>query len=377
MPNPHLASNYSQYNECLAAVKALDSRLRLTQADTTSIRTCVQSLLDYFRSGGVAGSGAAGSLRASPEPEERAEAGADFHGATALHGQIGLLKRNLDIDPAAEHALSSASPSAHTARSHPSPSSLLTTAAGDRVQNGTGAVGVLPDRSLRLLQNHISIGRHKLPFPNPVEYTQYIDFFFNDVNACHPCVNENDFRLRSQPLVHRRGFEHVDLEFLALNYIIFALIDALLDGTPVVAPNTGSEKMPGWNWFAAAERLIGRRKTRGRASLTLIQILIFESLYHIHIDRQSDAYAVSGIACRLSIKLGLHQRHRGTPHEPLDGYTAHMRQRIFWTLYFLERRTAINCGWPYQLRDSDIDIDEPDWLNDQARDFDFWAGHAD
>lgn len=44
-----------------------------------------------------------------------------------------------------------------------------------------------------------------------------------------------------------------------------------------------------------------------------------------------------------------------------------MRQRLFWTVYFVDRRISLSCGRPYGLRDSDIDVDEPAWVDDKVR----------
>ncbi|KAL1853090.1 hypothetical protein VTK73DRAFT_9106 [Phialemonium thermophilum] len=43
-----------------------------------------------------------------------------------------------------------------------------------------------------------------------------------------------------------------------------------------------------------------------------------------------------------------------------------MRQRLFWTVYFLDRRISLSCGRPYAIRDSDVDVDLPAWIDDKA-----------
>lgn len=85
----------------------------------------------------------------------------------------------------------------------------------------------------------------------------------------------------------------------------------------------------------------------------------------MHTDMPNAAYNVAGLACRASFQFGLHQQSFwGDDCSP---YLAHMRQRLFWTVYFIDRRISLSCGRPYAIRDSDIDLDEPEWVDDKVR----------
>jgi hypothetical protein len=80
----------------------------------------------------------------------------------------------------------------------------------------------------------------------------------------------------------------------------------------------------------------------------------------MHVDKPSAAYNDIGLACRLCFQLGLHRRVDSTP------YWTHMRQRILWTVYLLDRRISLSCGRPYTMRDQEIDLDEPIWAKDEV-----------
>jgi len=206
----------------------------------------------------------------------------------------------------------------------------------------------------------LRVGSRFLPFPSPRDYSEYIDFFFEDINPCHSCVNEAAFRQSNKKLrrcIFARGD---DICFLALNYIIFACADILRNVEPVQQPLP----CPGWNWFLAADSLLGKRKLSGQADLCLIQFLIYEAFYLMHADKSSAAYNAIGIACRLSFQFGLHNQPRWD--QRCDPFSIHMRQRVFWTVYFVDRRIALSCGRPYGIRDSDIRVEKPAWLHDKA-----------
>ncbi len=118
----------------------------------------------------------------------------------------------------------------------------------------------------------IRVGNRTLAFPLPSDYSKYLDYFFKDVNASHSCVNESDFRRRSDKLLLSSSVDIGDICFLALNYIIFACCDIL----PAVVTVTDRKRLPGWQWFLTADELVGRRKMGGHGDLTLLQFLIFE-----------------------------------------------------------------------------------------------------
>ncbi len=89
-----------------------------------------------------------------------------------------------------------------------------------------------------------------------------------------------------------------------------------------------------------------------------------QAFYLMHADKSSAAYNAIGIACRLSFQFGLHNQPRWD--QRCDPFSIHMRQRVFWTVYFVDRRIALSCGRPYGIRDSDIRVEKPAWLHDKA-----------
>ncbi|KAF2258214.1 hypothetical protein CC78DRAFT_587376 [Lojkania enalia] len=209
------------------------------------------------------------------------------------------------------------------------------------------------------LMSCIRVGSRVRTFPNTIEYQKYLTCFFSDINQYHPCINEVDFRMRGDSLLATRVV-HSPNEglFLALNYLVFACID--------IATNTGSPHIDGmaygWRWYQEADEIVGKRKISGKGDLTMVQFLIYEALYLTLTDRPNAAYNVIGLACRLSFQLSLHQQLSWRYCTPFD---IHMRQRIFWTLYFMERRIALSCGRPYSIRESDIDVEQPSWIYDR------------
>lgn len=129
-----------------------------------------------------------------------------------------------------------------------------------------------PSTSANGCPESIRFGSRALPFPAEPEYSSYLDIIFEDINVCHPCINEADFRSKSQRLLATRRVDLPDACFLALNYILFACADILTNLNPV----QGKPQLPGWRWFLASDELMARRKISGRGDLGLIQFLVYE-----------------------------------------------------------------------------------------------------
>ena len=118
----------------------------------------------------------------------------------------------------------------------------------------------------------VHVGNRTMPFPAPAEYQQYLLSFFTDVHLSHPCIDEADFRTRGEHMLSNNVVQPRDNHFLALNYIIFASCDALLNTAPA-----DISKPVGWRWSEAADDLLDKKSLlNGDGDLTLIQCVLFQ-----------------------------------------------------------------------------------------------------
>jgi hypothetical protein len=119
----------------------------------------------------------------------------------------------------------------------------------------------------------IQLGNRKMPYPSPTHYQQYLTSFFTDIHLSHPCIDEAEFRSRSEHMLASATVPPEDRQFLALNYTIFACCDVLLN---VASVDTGKPK--GWPWLELADDLVDKRSLlSGSGHLTLIQCVLFQA----------------------------------------------------------------------------------------------------
>lgn len=187
-----------------------------------------------------------------------------------------------------------------------------------------------------------------------------VDLCFEQINPICPCLNENQFRQQLRGAV---GDEVCSMS-RPDRYQFAALLHLIQAEMQLVTQDWGpSDAIPGWKSILCAERILSRLLWQGNGNLLTIQCLIVKTRYFFHLERGSAAHETIARAVRLCFQLGLHDSSswgRCTPFERV------MQQRVFWTVFQLERSLALNNGFPYLIRESEINVDLPACYDDRA-----------
>jgi hypothetical protein len=187
-----------------------------------------------------------------------------------------------------------------------------------------------------------------------------VDIYFEMVNPMFPCLNENQFRQQLREAVGEevcRMSRPDRYQFSALLHLIQAEVQLL---TQEWRP---SDPIPGWESILCAERILSQLLWQGNGNLLTVQCLVVKTRYFFYLERGSAAHDTITRAVRLCFQLGLHDSSswgRCTPFERV------MQQRVFWTVFQLERSLALNNGLPYLIRESEINVDLPACYDDRA-----------
>lgn len=89
------------------------------------------------------------------------------------------------------------------------------------------------------------------------------------------------------------------------------------------------------------------------SSIAALQAIVSVQLLFISMLRYNAASRLQGLAARMAFHLGLHRcpmQFSAFPREE-----ARLRQRIFWSIYCIDRYISIRLGVPLAIRDTDID----------------------
>jgi hypothetical protein len=186
--------------------------------------------------------------------------------------------------------------------------------------------------------------------------------FFEQINPYYPSLNENEFRGQLAELVapttEPRLLNKPDrYQLVALANLMMAEVRLLSDEW------IETEAVPGWAHFWRAEGILRRLVWQGNGNRLTVQCLIVKARYLMYLEHGSAAHETICRAVRLCFQLGLHDKSSWTACSPFECV---MRERIFWTVFYLERSVALNCGYPYLIRETDIQVGIPAAYDDQA-----------
>ncbi|KAH1498025.1 hypothetical protein KXV92_004586 [Aspergillus fumigatus] len=100
-------------------------------------------------------------------------------------------------------------------------------------------------------------------------------------------------------------------------------------------------------------------------SIENIEAMALLVVYHLRSASSHGLWYIIGLAMRTAIDLGL---HRKANEINLDPWTAQMRRRLFWTIYYLERVISMSLGRPFSIADRQIDLPLPVDVDDDVQD---------
>lgn len=180
-----------------------------------------------------------------------------------------------------------------------------------------------------------------------------VDVFFSVLNPQYPCINEHNFRAQLEKYISSEPNQiknTIPTQFVALVNLIEAEVKALYENSS--DPN----QIPGWEEFCRAERILNQVGWLGGGDILTIQCLSIKTRYLLYIKKPMGAYHCIGQAVRLCFQLGLHNQASWDNCNPFEIV---MRQRIFWTIFYLERHSCFNLGMPNAIRECEIAVDVP------------------
>ncbi|KAK5105866.1 hypothetical protein LTR62_001953 [Meristemomyces frigidus] len=91
-------------------------------------------------------------------------------------------------------------------------------------------------------------------------------------------------------------------------------------------------------------------------SLLSVQACLLLGLYSLPVDASGLGYIYLNLAIKLAIQNGMHRRSEPGAFSPGD---EHVRRRVWWSAYCMERKIGIYHGRPASIHRDDVDVDLP------------------
>ncbi|KAF9886973.1 hypothetical protein FE257_010714 [Aspergillus nanangensis] len=164
--------------------------------------------------------------------------------------------------------------------------------------------------------------------------------FFDGPNTHYPCINEPFFHAWFETLVSAgSNMPHnpESMQFLSLINLMTAVVKVL-------------------------EHLLNHVCWAGKTSFLTIQCLIIKASYLLYIEKPYLAYDTVAAGSRVMYQIGLHNERSWRHHSKFESV---MHQRVFWSLYCLDRAISLASGAPCIIQDNIIQVDMPPQLDDR------------
>ncbi|KAK2608861.1 hypothetical protein QQS21_002574 [Conoideocrella luteorostrata] len=92
------------------------------------------------------------------------------------------------------------------------------------------------------------------------------------------------------------------------------------------------------------------------SSLECVQACLLMGIYTLPIDASGLSYVYLNLALKLAIQNGMHRNYSGSG---LDAATCETKNRVWWTIYTIEKRIGIFHGRPTSISNAAVDADFP------------------
>jgi hypothetical protein len=233
------------------------------------------------------------------------------------------------------------------------------------IQNDSGVLeGFLPPGPSPVMIKDVDPCQveREVRFNNGASFRPSFDIFFRRLNPLHPLLNENQFRSQFDTFVfdHGHGMSELDqAQLLVLVNLIHAEVEILIGDC------SESDAIFGWRQFCTADSILQDLIWKGKANLMTLQCLLLKARYLLYLERFNQAYDMMTTAVRICMQLGLHDQSRWAA-QGADLFETVMRQRVFYSLFTLERAVSLSCGLPPTIRQCDFCVEAPPALDDRG-----------
>ncbi|GME49422.1 fungal-specific transcription factor domain-containing protein [Neofusicoccum parvum] len=310
---------------------------------------------------------AAAARRRSTSPEALSKpAVPSFAGETSLAHTLSQVEHRLGAFGVS--SLSDATTTASTAAADAeAPSAKLPyAAAADEDGDGHAKDGFV---RAALLANGIAVERAR--------WDASLDIFFDEVHILYPMLHVPDVRR-----FHARMWEDWFLmprgapaARLRHRVRVAQVLLCLATGTCTGSARCGGEdgrQAAGWRLYGAAMDVMGDlfEVCESDGPMEALQTLALIVIYLFRLDALERGEKVMSLAVSYAHQLGI---HRQKVLERMPFFDDEMYRRVWWCVYILDRRYALESGRPFMTQDFNVDAPLPrnisdDWLSAHRKD---------
>ncbi|KAH7155578.1 fungal-specific transcription factor domain-containing protein [Dactylonectria estremocensis] len=184
--------------------------------------------------------------------------------------------------------------------------------------------------------------------PPDIPASVFVDAYFRHVNRAYPFVDQAKVR---RDLESSGDISQVNRDPSAtLLYLVMAIGCTTLERAGQVPRGTGER------FNVAYPNII--QECLCHEGIESVQILVLLGLYSLFDPAAISAYSIVGIAARQAMVIGLTRPLSGEQSQVLPG-DKELRNRLFWSIFVLDRMMAASQGLPVALMDENASVPLP------------------
>lgn len=212
-----------------------------------------------------------------------------------------------------------------------------------------------PTLARKALRNKI----FPVELPRPAILWELLDIYFRDLDSFFPFIERSTTNAEIQKTLHCLG--HSDNQLIvdvkSGQYSIIALLCNMLAIAECfcVSGSCSHEIRPGWSLFLRGAKLVQHCLSRKHIDLHLVQYHALSSEYLMQSELLHDASQAISNAAQLAMRARLNEEKLWDSLLEKERQT---RRRLWWTIYFLDRKISQRTGSPYGIRDNEVAVSE-------------------
>ena len=203
-------------------------------------------------------------------------------------------------------------------------------------------------------------GEVLVEFPDPSALQHLLDVYFRDMDSYFPFLDRQDTESCIYSVIRRLGYSSYnrmlvvtmeDLSIIALACIMLALAECLDTGEGACDGDT----KPGWERYLQSCGAIQHFSPSKTLDLHVVRAQCLVAAYLMHCGILSAASEAISVTWKLATSIRLNN-NKAWPAE--DVKRTLQKQKLWWTIYFLDRQISRRSGIAYHIRDTEFNVDD-------------------
>jgi Fungal specific transcription factor domain len=213
------------------------------------------------------------------------------------------------------------------------------------------------ETSSRLAKKNGRVYPIELPKPSRLRYL--LDVYFWEMDSFFPLLDQVDTKQRIFQALDALGYTDYELIVdvdVQYHGIIALLCNILVMGECMDPEGVDTEdSRPGWTVYIRGRKLIQQYSSLKDVDLDLVRYHTLNAIYMMNCELLQSASHAIATALQVAVIARLNDQSSWGECTPLEKSS---RQKLWWTIYFLDRRIAQRNGSPYLIRDTEVAIEE-------------------